>query len=92
MSAVHLLRLDPAKNMRRFYRLDVQPDLFGGVSLVREWGRIGRAGRLRLDPYPTSDDAQAALERQRRAKERCGYEKSVSYDTDFGDAATIARL
>jgi hypothetical protein len=51
MSAAQLFRIDPAKNMRRFYRLDVQPDLFGGVSLVREWGRIGRASRLRLDPY-----------------------------------------
>jgi predicted DNA-binding WGR domain protein len=73
MNPVHLTRIDPARNMRRFYRLDVQPDLFGGVSLVREWGRIGRAGRLRLDPYPTSSDAQAALDHHRRAKERRGY-------------------
>jgi predicted DNA-binding WGR domain protein len=27
--------------MRRFYRLDMQPDLFGGFLLVRQWGRIG---------------------------------------------------
>jgi predicted DNA-binding WGR domain protein len=26
MSTVHLARIDPARNMRRFYRLDVQPD------------------------------------------------------------------
>jgi hypothetical protein len=25
---VHLRRIDPARNMHRFYRLDVQPDLF----------------------------------------------------------------
>jgi DNA invertase Pin-like site-specific DNA recombinase len=25
--------------MHRFYRLDVQPDLFGGVLLMKEWGR-----------------------------------------------------
>ena len=30
MSAVHLERIEAARNMRRFYRLDVQPDLFGG--------------------------------------------------------------
>jgi predicted DNA-binding WGR domain protein len=41
MTAVHLGRVDPARNMRRFYRLDMQPDLFGGVLLVKEWGRIG---------------------------------------------------
>jgi predicted DNA-binding WGR domain protein len=33
--------------MRRFYRLDVQPDLFGGVLLVKEWGRIGAHARRR---------------------------------------------
>lgn len=27
MKPVHLRRVDPARNMRRFYRLDVQPDL-----------------------------------------------------------------
>ena len=41
MTILHLRRVDPARNMRRFYRLDVQPDLFGGVLLVKEWGRIG---------------------------------------------------
>jgi hypothetical protein len=28
----------PAQNMSRFYRLDTQPDLFGGVLLVKGWG------------------------------------------------------
>ena len=43
MTAVNLRRVDPAPNMRRFYRLDMQPDLFGGVLLAKEWGRIGTA-------------------------------------------------
>lgn len=37
---VQMRRIDPARNMRRFYRLSVQRDLFGRSSLVREWGRI----------------------------------------------------
>jgi predicted DNA-binding WGR domain protein len=41
MTAIILHRIDPAKNMRRFYRLDVQRDLFGQWCLIREWGRIG---------------------------------------------------
>ena len=45
MTALNLRRVDPARNMSRFYRLDVQPDLFGGVLLVKEWGRIGAHGR-----------------------------------------------
>jgi predicted DNA-binding WGR domain protein len=35
---VQMRRIDPARNMRRFYRLSVQRDLFGRASLVREWG------------------------------------------------------
>jgi hypothetical protein len=27
-------------------RLDVQPDLFGGFAVVKEWGRIGARGRM----------------------------------------------
>jgi predicted DNA-binding WGR domain protein len=36
MTAVELRRIDPAQNMRRFYRLDIQPDLFGGVLLMKQ--------------------------------------------------------
>lgn len=73
MSAVVLRRIDAAQNMARFYRLDVQPDLFGGWSFIREWGRIGRPGTVRALPCPSEAKALAALEGQRRAKERRGY-------------------
>jgi predicted DNA-binding WGR domain protein len=33
MTAVHLRRIDPVGNMRRFYRLDIKLDLFGGFCL-----------------------------------------------------------
>jgi hypothetical protein len=39
MTAIILHRTYPAKNMRRFHRLDVQRDLFGQVCFIREWGR-----------------------------------------------------
>ncbi len=73
MDAITLRRLNPANNMRRFYRLEVQRDLFGLWCLVREWGRIGRAGRLRMAAYDNAEQAQEALIRQRRVKERRGY-------------------
>lgn len=73
MTAITLHRSDPEKNMHRFYRLDVQPDLFGAWCCVREWGRIGRAGQVRQVPFPTPADAQAALDKLRHAKERKGY-------------------
>jgi predicted DNA-binding WGR domain protein len=35
--ALELRRIDAARNMRRFYRLDMQPDLFGAEGpSVRE--------------------------------------------------------
>lgn len=73
MNAVTLTHIDSAQNMRRYYRLDVQPDLFGSWCCVREWGRIGQAGQTRSVPYPTPLEAQAALEQQRYRKERKGY-------------------
>lgn len=33
MLALTLHRIDPARNMARFYRLDIQPNLFGGSLL-----------------------------------------------------------
>lgn len=74
MSAVTLTRIDSAHNMRRFYRLDVQPTLFGEYALVKEWGRIGRGGQVRSTPYPTPEAAEAALNAQHSAKVRRGYQ------------------
>jgi predicted DNA-binding WGR domain protein len=43
------------------------------VSLIREWGRIGRAGQLRLDPFDDRQQAEAALLRLVQEKQRKGY-------------------
>lgn len=68
-----LVRIDPAANCFRFYRLAVWPDLFGGVSLARAWGRIGQPGKLRLDAHPDAESAETARARLVRAKRRRGY-------------------
>jgi hypothetical protein len=34
MPDVTFYRIDAAKNMKRFYRLDLQPGLFGGLRLL----------------------------------------------------------
>ncbi len=74
--SIILTRRDPIRNLQRYYRPDVQPDLFGSWCLIREWDRIGQGGQARSTLYPTADEAQAALERQRRRKERRGYAPS----------------
>jgi predicted DNA-binding WGR domain protein len=57
MTAVSLHRTDPARRMRRFYLLDVQPDLFGEWSFIREWGRAGQPGQVWAVPFPTEAEA-----------------------------------
>jgi predicted DNA-binding WGR domain protein len=70
---VVLRRIDPAKNMSRFYSLEVERDLLGAVVLVRRWGRIGTAGKTRLDEHAGEGDAFAALQALQTAKRRKGY-------------------
>jgi predicted DNA-binding WGR domain protein len=73
MTAVELRRIDAARNMRRFYRLDMQPDLFGGVLLVRQWGRIGARGRIVAERFESMALAADALEKHAQQKTRRGY-------------------
>ncbi|WP_315806359.1 MULTISPECIES: WGR domain-containing protein [unclassified Bradyrhizobium] len=61
MTAIMLTRIDDRHNMARFYKLDVQPTLFGEWSFVREWGRIGRAGTVRVETHRTRGRADLAM-------------------------------
>jgi predicted DNA-binding WGR domain protein len=71
---VTLCRIEPAKNMARFYALEVEQDLFGRHVLVRRWGRIGTAGKTRLDEHRGEGEAWAALQALHAAKTRKGYQ------------------
>jgi predicted DNA-binding WGR domain protein len=66
-----LRRCDPSRNMHRFYVLAVHGDLVDGWSLVREWGRIGRRGQVRIEPFTelaAAEAAGAAIERSKRGR------------------------
>lgn len=73
MCPVHLHRIDPSLNMRRFYALALQPTLFGGVSVIRHWGRIGSKGRSLIQTFDDCDDAIAAMDAIEKSKRRRGY-------------------
>jgi predicted DNA-binding WGR domain protein len=66
-------RVDPEKNMHRFYLMTVQRDLFGGASLTREWGRIGSSGQVRVDYHPDEGQAVDALAGLATDKTKRGY-------------------
>lgn len=70
---LHLRRIDAARNMRRFYALSTQPTLFGEMSLVRNWGRIGTNGQTMVQTFNGGAEAVEAFGRLERAKRRRGY-------------------
>ena len=76
-AGILLTRIRPERNEWRFYRLELWPDLFGQVCLVREWGRIGRPGRLRRDPFPDIPRAERARNQLASAKRRRGYKDAA---------------
>lgn len=69
----HFRRIDPTQNMRRFYALNLQPTLFGEVSLTRHWGRIGTAGQFMIETFGSVEEAERALRRLVRRKRSRGY-------------------
>lgn len=73
MTYTYLEKRDPDRNQARYYRVAVLPNLFGEWTLAREWGRIGRGGRCRLDWYETEAEAERALSTLETSKQRRGY-------------------
>jgi hypothetical protein len=64
-----------APGLRCFYRLALQPTLFGGVDLVREWGRPGGAPATRrlVEHHAGQDDVIGPLVAAVRVRLRHGY-------------------
>lgn len=74
-----LYRVEPTQNMSRYYTLSVQPNLFGGFSLLRNWGRIGTGGQLRVDFFEDEETAVSASDQLMGSKLKRGYRSCLSY-------------
>ncbi len=70
---LYVERVDPDRNMARFYTLAIQPTLFGGASVIRNWGRIGSNGQTMMETFDSQEDADTALSRLERTKRKRGY-------------------
>ena len=70
-----LIRIESTSNKHRFYRCAIWPGLFGDVSLVRESGRIGQPGQMRLDAQPDTPAAPGKMNDLVRRKKRKGYRR-----------------
>lgn len=73
MDMLTLQRIEPARNVARYYCLSIEPALFGGVALVRRWGRLGTHGRRRIELHADAAAARAAFGKLAAAKRRRGY-------------------
>jgi predicted DNA-binding WGR domain protein len=70
-----LERIDPLRNIARYYVLSIEPTLFAKHPLIRRWGRIGCPGRERLQFFGGEDAsrAQVTLETWLARKRKRGY-------------------
>ncbi|MHB8283116.1 MAG: WGR domain-containing protein [Caulobacteraceae bacterium] len=68
-----LRKIDPSKNIARFYALSVEQTLFGEVAAVRRWGRIGSHGRRQEIWFGDHERADKQLTSWARAKVSRGY-------------------
>ena len=69
-----LQRIDPCQNMFRFYATALQPNLFGGHSLIRTWGRIGTVGTTKIELFSSNEEAESARNHLVRTKISRGYQ------------------
>ena len=72
---VELVAIDPARNIRRRYRITVARDLFGHVLVETSWGRIGRAGQSCTYSFP--DETRAAAFVRTTLRRRAGAPKRI---------------
>ena len=70
---LHVQRIDATQNMARFYRLAIEPTLFGDVSVVRNWGRIGTRGQEIVHFFENEKQALTLFLDILRQKRQKGY-------------------
>jgi predicted DNA-binding WGR domain protein len=68
-----LTRTGPAKNLHRFYVVRLAPTLFGDWTLLREWGRRGSPGTVRITSFDRYDEAQKAEQQTVKRRLQHGY-------------------
>ena len=71
--SIVLRRKRATHNEDRFYSMTITTDLFGGVVLMRHWGRVGTAGKQRCDLHQDNTSAVGALTQLTRKKRKRHY-------------------
>lgn len=84
-SSLYSQRIDPSRNMARYYALSIQRDLFGEICLIRSWGRIGTLGQHLSHHLASETEAVGLLQVFARQKTAKGYvPKAIHGNTEYG--------
>lgn len=70
---IYLQTQPQAGESPKYCQLLLEQDLFGGWSLVREWGQPGTRPSLKREQYLHFEQAQEALEKARDAQLKRGF-------------------
>lgn len=70
---IYIERTEPAKNMARFYAMQISRTLFGEACLTRTWGRIGRRGQSKMHYFESEHEAVDQFLDLTRQKRNRGY-------------------
>ncbi|MBY5494513.1 WGR domain-containing protein [Rhizobium leguminosarum] len=54
---LYVERTDPAKNMARYYAMEIEQTMFGEACLTRRWGRIGKRGQEKQHVFEREEEA-----------------------------------
>ena len=68
---LYVERTDPAKNMARYYAMEIERTMFGEACLTRRWGRIGKRGQEKQPVFEREEEAVLLfldLLKQKRAR------------------------
>lgn len=76
-TSIRMRRTDPEGQVRRFFRVTVHPDLFGGAALVIESGHVGSQGTTKTRFFQDEGLAVDALSEIEKRKVQQGYLLSV---------------
>lgn len=66
-------RIDPSRNMARFYALEIVEDMFGTVFIERRWGRVGTTGQKKIEFLNDGLERVEHMSRLAHQKQRRGY-------------------
>jgi predicted DNA-binding WGR domain protein len=68
------MRKVDARGAEIFYSLHMCEDLFSGWSVVREWGRSGSGGHVKISLVPSEESALSKIQSTVASNMRRGYD------------------